>query len=367
MRKVKSPSRFGFAKICPAARESSVKRFRDVQALHQAYDYRDRGAQTVKLRQIVGSVNRYLDFDARFRLKRDRPRERLVAIRKAMERGRPLALVDLYRIKDEYFVVDGNHRISAAKERGLEELNARVIEFLPSTGTPENILYREKSEFLDRTGLPDSIALTETGQYRQLLGQIERHQQHLQQAGTAEVTSKEAASDWHKTIYSPLVRIIEKAGLLEHFPKRTISDLYAYISIHQWQQNLSRSYGSVIDGNITRNMEEFRKIMESRKDSEYPDMLRQITVFVLINIAAKRESQILDRLFALEEVREVHSVHGSIDVIAKVVLTRNLVSSDAEVISRYVQNNIWHIPGVLSTQTLIPGLSRTKAGHEPSA
>ena len=100
--------------------------------------------------------------------------------------------------------------------------------------------------------------------------------------------------------------------------------------------------------------------MKEVKEKDYPEMLREITVFVLINITAKKESQILERIFALDEVREVHSVHGSIDVLVKLVLTRNLVSSDAEVISRYVQNNIRHIPGVLSTQTLIPGLSKGK-------
>jgi hypothetical protein len=116
----------------------------------------------------------------------------------------------------------------------------------------------------------------------------------------------------------------------------------------------------MIDKNITGNMEEFRRNMKDTKEKDYPEMLREITVFVLINITAKKENQILDRLFELEEVKEVHSVHGSIDVIAKLVLTRDLVSSDAEVISRYVQQNVRHIPGVLSTQTLIPGVSKIK-------
>jgi hypothetical protein len=116
----------------------------------------------------------------------------------------------------------------------------------------------------------------------------------------------------------------------------------------------------MIDRSITRNMEEYRKNMNNVEENEYPEMLREITVFVLINISAKNESQILDRIFALDEAKEVHSIHGSIDVIAKLVLTRNLVSSDAEVISRYVQKNIRHIPGVLSTQTLIPGISKVK-------
>ena len=116
------------------SRAQMIMRFRDVQAEEGAYEYRERGRQTVKLSNIVGSVNRYLDFDGRFRLKKDRPRERLNTIRAMMERGKPLPPVDLYKIKDRYFVLDGNHRISVAKERGFKEINARVMEFLPSRG-----------------------------------------------------------------------------------------------------------------------------------------------------------------------------------------------------------------------------------------
>jgi hypothetical protein len=337
-----------------------IRRFRDEQTREGAYEHKDRGQQTVKLSKIVGSVNRYLDFDGRFRLKKDRPRERLNAIRAIMERGKPLPPVDLYKIKDRYFVLDGNHRISVAKERGYKEINARVMEFLPSRDTPENILYRDKTEFQDRTGLHHPIELTEPGQYRNLLHQISRHREHLSEQSGSEVPLNEAAEDWYNTIYRPLTAVVKRAGLLAAFPGRTAADLYTYISVHQWQRNHARSFGSMIDRSITRSMEEFRKTMKNTKEKDYPEMLREITVFVLINIAAKRETQILEKVFDLEEVREVHSVHGSIDVIAKLVLTRDLVSSDAEVISRYVQQKIRHIPGVLSTQTLIPGISKIK-------
>jgi uncharacterized ParB-like nuclease family protein len=344
----------------PAPNAQTIKRFRDEQKAEGAYEYVDRGRQTVELSKIVGSVNRYLDFDSRFRLKKDRPQERLNTIRSIMQRGKPLPPVDLYKIKDSYFVLDGNHRISVAKERGFNEINARVVEFLPSRSTAQNILYRDKTEFQDKTGLRISIGLTEPGQYRNLLRQIKRHRVFLSDQAGSEVPLKEAAEDWYNTIYCPLTAIVEKAGLLDSFPGRSAADLYAYISVHQWERDHSRSFGSMIDSSITRSMEEFRKTMKDTKEKDYPEMLREVTVFVLINITAKKETHILERVFDLEEVKEVHSVHGSIDVIAKLVLTRDLVSSDAEVISRYVQKNIRHIPGVLSTQTLIPGVSKIK-------
>jgi len=62
----------------------------------------------------------------------------------------------------------------------------------------------------------------------------------------------------------------------------------------------------------------------------------------------------------IEEVREIHSVHGDADILVKIILTRDLVSSDAEIIGDFVYNQVRQIPGVISTQTLIPGFSKIK-------
>jgi len=95
-----------------------VKSFHDQQEKEAAFDHRDRGIRTVPLNRIVGSVGRYKDFDSRFRLKQSVPSERLEWVKKAMREGRNLGPVKLYEIKDEFYVLDGNHRIAAAKELG---------------------------------------------------------------------------------------------------------------------------------------------------------------------------------------------------------------------------------------------------------
>jgi len=79
-----------------------------------------------------------------------------------------------------------------------------------------------------------------------------------------------------------------------------------------------------------------------------------------MNVEAKGELKVVEKLFALPEVREVHSIHGSIDILVKIVLTRDLLSSDAEVIGHFVHESVRQIPGILSTQTLIPGTSKIK-------
>ena len=101
--------------------------------------------------------------------------------------------------------------------------------------------------------------------------------------------------------------------------------------------------------------------MADLKDAEYPEMKRGITVFILMNVQAKKENKLIDRLYELQEVREIYSVHGDVDLLVKVELTRDLLSSDAEVISQFVHEKVRQLPGINSTNTLIPGFSKLKA------
>lgn len=342
-----------------------VKSFKDQQKKEAAFEARDRGIRNVPMNRIVGSVGRYQDFDSRFRFKHQIPSDRLQWIKDAMRRGRPLGPVKLYQIKDDYYVLDGNHRIAAAKELKHDEILAHILEFIPSKDTLQNILYRERADFSDRTRLPDEINLTEVSQYGNLLDQITDHREYIQGEKDLAISFESAALDWYKTIYRPLCTIIKRARLVDSFPGRTIADLYAYITLHHWKEGRKRHYGIGIDNLIMEKMEDFRKKMAVLKDAEYPEMKRGITVFVLMNVQAKKELKLIEKLYELEEVREIHSVHGDVDLLVKVVLTRDLLSSDAEIISQFVHEKVRQLPGVIRTNTLIPGLSRIKEPDAP--
>jgi hypothetical protein len=307
----------------------------------------------------VGSVGRYKDFDSQFRFKQHMPQERLQWIKNAMRSGRTLGPVKLFEIKDEYYVLDGNHRIAAAKELGHDEILAHIEEFIPSKDTLQNILYRERADFADRTRLPVEVNLTEVGQYAYLLEQIAEHHRHLC-ATEKEATFEEAARDWLKTIYRPLCTIVKRSRLADSFPDRTIDDLFAYITFHQWKEGRKRQYGIGIDKLVPKNMEEFRNNMANLKDAGYPEMKQGISVIILVNVQASKEIKLMDKLFEHEEVKEIHSVHGDVDLVVKVVLTRDLLSSDAEIISHFVHEKVRQLPGVISTKTLIPGISKVK-------
>ncbi|MEW5724333.1 MAG: ParB N-terminal domain-containing protein [Thermodesulfobacteriota bacterium] len=342
-----------------------VKSFREDQEKEAAFDSVVRGLRMVHLDRIVGSLGRYHDFDRSFRPKQHLRQDRMKNVRRAIENGKVLPPVILYKIKDEYYVVDGNHRVAAAKELGFQEIEARIIEFISSKRTLENILYYEKLDFEEKAALPEEIVLTEIGQYKYLFGQIERHGEFLGRAAGQTVAFREAAADWHRTIYRPLKAIVSRARLIDHFPRRTVDDLCTYISVHQWERpDLDRHYGVGINQLVPRSMEEFRSMMSNRQESDYPEMVREITAFVLMNVTGKKEDRVVEKLFELEEVKEVHSVHGSVDIIAKITLKRTLLMSDAETIGEFVRLKIRMMPGVISTQTLIPSMSRIKGNGQ---
>jgi hypothetical protein len=337
-----------------------VKSFKHDQAKEAAYDSRVRGVRTIPMDQIVGSVGRYRDFDKRFRLKQKVPSERLEWIKTAMREGRTLPPVKLYQIKDAFYVLDGNHRIAAAKALGHDEILADIVEFVPSENTIQNLLYRERADFADRVQLPRDIKLTEIGQYSLLIDQIQEHQAYLNRIGQEAVDFKAAARDWYLSIYRPLCAIVKRGRLIDSFPDRTIADLYLYISQHQWRYGRRRRYGIGVDKLIPKDMEEFRTTMAEMKECGYPEMQRGITAFILMNVQAKREHKIVEKLFELDEVQEIHSVHGDVDLLVKIELTRDLLSSDAEMISQFVHDEVRQLSGVVSTKTLIPGFSKSK-------
>lgn len=337
-----------------------VKSFAADQEKEGAFDAVHRGSQRVPLVKIVGSVGRYLDFDSQFRPRHHLTTERYKKIKQALREGRYLPPVKLYQIKDQYYALDGNHRIAAAKELKHDDIRASIVEFIHTADKLDAVLSSQRDHFGQTTGLPYAIHLTEVGQYDLLLTQIDQHKRHLENESQSRLAMQEAAMDWYETIYRPLLAIIRKGDLVRLFPKRTLDDLYAYISYHQWERGRNRKYGIGIDRLIPNNMEAFREKMADTCQTDYPEMLREITAFVLMKVKGKSEAPIMDKLYALKETREIHSIHGEADLLIKIVLTRDLLSSDAEIISEFVHEQMRLIPGVVSTQTLIPGRSMIK-------
>ena len=343
-------------------RKENAKSFMEKQKAEAAVDRRNIGLGEVPLEKIVGSVGRYHDFDGQFRLKKDHKSSKFEQIKEAMEMNNVLPPVDLYKIKDEYYVLDGNHRVAAARQLRHKTIAAYIVEYLPSKQTLENILYREKTNFELNTGLSNKVELTEVGQFGWLLEQIKEHQTSLEQLTATQTSLKDAAEDWYRTIYTPLVDIVKHCGLERAFPRRTLADLYVYISYHQWHKGRrERKYGGKLDELIPNSMEKFRvKVME-QSEHPFPEMKQVTTAFIMISVKPELEKELVEKLYAYEEVKEIHYVPVDFDVIAKVVLERDLLSSESEVVRQFVQEKVRRVPGVTWTQTIITLASKIKS------
>ncbi|MCD4720164.1 MAG: ParB N-terminal domain-containing protein [Desulfobacula sp.] len=340
--------------------ENHVSSFNEQHAQEEDVGLLDHGIKTIDLEKIIGSVGKYYDFDSQFRPKKHVSDKRFTGIKKAMRDGKSLPPIKLYQIRNDYYVLDGNHRVAAAKELGRFDIQAKVIELLSAKNTMENLLYIERKKFYEKTGLAETIGLTEVGKYNYLEKQIKNHENHLTNISGKETDFKKAAKDWYNTIYTPLTTIINNGGLPRYFPKRSVADFYTYIAYHHWERTSNMRYGIGIDRLIPRSMEAFRTAMIEKTTPDYPEMKRTITAFIMININTSTEMKVINKLFSIEEVQEVHSVHGAIDILVKIVLKRDFLASDAEIIAEFVDQRIRRISGINRTQTIIPGISKIK-------
>ncbi len=213
---------------------NTVESFDQRQSEEQVTDSIDLGLRIVEVKKILGSVNRWQDFDSHFRIKlRSKgAQERFRNIKRAMEEGQVFPPVILYKILDTYYVVDGNHRVSAAKQVGQTYIDAEVTEFLPPADSKEHLLWRERSTFELKTGL-DDIEFSELGLYDNLLVQIEQFRQEEIKSENYMFTLMEAAKNWHSQIYAPVVEQIHKERLLDEFPSRKEADLFLYATYHR--------------------------------------------------------------------------------------------------------------------------------------
>jgi hypothetical protein len=195
---------------------------------------------SVPLERIIGTVGRYEDFDRAFLPTHDSLLKRWRSIDRAFDEGIALPPIQLYQVGDAYFCVDGHHRISVARQRGMRYLEAQVIEV--KTKVPisdhldvkELVLRGEYLRFLERTRLdelrPDQcIEFTLPGGYDRLLEYIDRHEPKKQD----QRLSEEAVCAWYDGSYLPLIQVIRAQQILEGFPARSEADLYLWLIENQ--------------------------------------------------------------------------------------------------------------------------------------
>jgi hypothetical protein len=226
-------------------RRNELLRFDEVRRQLRAQARYTVGSQEIPLDAIVGSVGRYRDFDAAFLPRQSQTRQRWLSVDRAYHQDISLPPVELYRLGATYFVKDGNHRVSVARERGQSFIDAVVVDVqspVPIACLDELEAWLEQQDavdFLATTRLLElrpqaEVRVTLCGQYDKLLEHISVHRWFLGVECQCEVPYEEAVASWYDRVYTPLVDQIRQANLLAEFPKRTEADLYVWLIEHLW-------------------------------------------------------------------------------------------------------------------------------------
>ncbi|WP_293911782.1 DUF4032 domain-containing protein [Deinococcus sp.] len=214
-----------------------------------------RGLQSIPVDHIIGSVDRYKEFDRYYLPKESHLDDRWVGVRAAQLEGKELPPIEVYKVGELYFVKDGNHRVSVARRLGQFYIDAYVIE-LQVTVAPEAgdtlkdmIIKGEYAQFLRSTSLSEvspghrEIMFSKPGRYAKLIEHINARRYYLDLKPGRErpVTWEEAAESWYRRLYSRIVDSIEAHDVMHRFPGRTEADLYLWVMDHRYF--LSQKYG----------------------------------------------------------------------------------------------------------------------------
>ena len=220
-------------------KQENLKSFTEIQKEENAYNSVNLGIKEIPLDKIVGSVEKYSYFDKNFVPKNDIVKQRWINIYVGYMMDSMLPPVILYKIKDDYYVYDGNHRVSVAKFLNFASIEAEVEEFLPTKDTKDKVIYQEHMFFEKETGI-EEIILSEPIKYKYLREEIESYTVLLSKRRNRDFSLREGAEKWYKEVFLPIKGLLEENNIAKS-QKKNISDIFMFLLDHKYY--LSKNEG----------------------------------------------------------------------------------------------------------------------------
>ena len=211
------------------------------------------GLQTIPLDSIVGTVDRTREFDRNFRPTTRRVKRRWQRIAEAIRRGEAMPPIEVYRVGDMHFVEDGHHRVSVARQLGLDVIEAYVTEIETEVGADAAVRLRDlamKSHerlFFERVPLPrewrSRIALPHGSWYAGLAEGVEAWGFRYMQARQEFTTREQIARAWFTDEFEPVVEMLREADLIGNQTEaeayaRVVSLRYLLLRTHRWDEEI---------------------------------------------------------------------------------------------------------------------------------
>ncbi len=299
----------------------------------------ERGVQHIPIDAIVGSVGRNTEFTRTFLPRRAGDQQRWANVKAVFmdtDSGSNLPPIEVYKVGEVYFVIDGNHRVSIARQEKLTTIEARVIEvktdipLTPDVQPDDLIIKAEYAEFLEDTRMMDlrpnvDLSVSIPGQYEKLMSQIYLQKFIMVEDQKLNASLQDAVEAWYDNIYIPLAEAIRDRGLLRWFPDRTITDLYIWIAENRtalekeqgWEiQSDIAATDLILERSVKSEPGSWRK---ARTATRYTDHL---FMDILIPLSGYEESwDALDQaiLIAQHENAKLHGLHivDSLDDVEK--------------------------------------------------
>jgi len=182
----------------------------------------DLGLQEIPLESVVGTVDRdRTEFDRSFLPVSPGPQDRWQRIAAARRRGATMPPIDVYRVGEIHFVKDGHHRVSVARARRDETIEARVVEIRtklpagPQLRVRDLPLKRHERVFFERIPLPPAararIELSDEWRYAQLATLVEAWGLRASHDQGRLLSREEIATAWFQEEYEPVVQVLRDA------------------------------------------------------------------------------------------------------------------------------------------------------------
>lgn len=207
-------------------RTPAVRNFAEDAARAGPVAPRELGLRTVEVARIVGSVGRAGELDARFRKQASWRAEdqRFARILALTEQGARLPPVALYKLGYGYYVLDGNHRVAAAKQLGQVEIDALVTEFVSLDDAQAQRVTAERRAFEQVTGLR-RIGAVVPGNYGRLEEMIRAY---AAEHGLDDL--HEAARSWESQVYRPLATQIRRRRMAQRVAGERTADVFVRLA-----------------------------------------------------------------------------------------------------------------------------------------
>lgn len=249
--------------------EASLISFSDIKKLLKPENEVYKGMQVIPINLIVGSEGRYNDFDNHFFPKSNFLRTRWEKIDMAHYQDVTLPPINVYELGGLYFVRDGNHRVSVAKAKGIEYIDAEVVclqsEIKLKPGSTKSdmekqVLNYEKRVFYNETNFGDitdywCLDFSSPGQYDVIYNHILIHKYYINMDKEGEIPFEQAVISWFLNVYLPVIKIIEMYNIMKSFKNKTKSDLYVFF-IKYWD-DLKQKFGN--DFPLDQAAKDFKK------------------------------------------------------------------------------------------------------------